>query len=287
MTLIKFLLPGILIISSVACARNQSYPGAEPADAPEAKYFSSDFAPVPEENRQAVAAGPISVDQVLPFEDVHQLAAPGYMETENGYVRLDDGTIYVAVKTDFPGASGEMIYWWFWWQAQKDIRYRIWCPGDHYSTEVADMGQMLDEQLSYRERCLNNTQYPVERIGPDVEKLTIRFVPPESFGFDTSAFTDQGVQAVMCAIVGSRKFGLRVNHSCMVHLFRKKGDGLELRSRFWLGKKLRPRLLRKLFLPEKTAADMYFHCSKEYNHLAAFLPDIYKEFGPSAANRQK
>jgi len=285
MSIVKLMFLFTGIVSCIACARKTVGLNPGPADAPEARYFSTHFAPVPTENLNAVEAGPISAERVLPFEDVRKLSEPGYMDVENGYVLLKDDTVYVAARTDFPGAIKEMVYWWFWWQAQKDIRYRLWCPGDHYSTAVADMDRMADEKLSLQERCLNNPQYPVEDIGSGVEKLTIRFVPPESFGFDTAAFEEQGVAAVMCAVVGSRKLGFTVNHSCMVHLFRKKGDGLELRSRFWLGRKL-PFLLRKLFINEKTASDMYFHCIKEYNHLAAFLPDLYYEFNPSAENDQ-
>lgn len=265
-----------------ACGQNNDSLNAEltleEASMPEAKYYSTDFVPVPDEVMDGLALGSVPEDAALPFSEINRLSQPGYLELENGYSLLEDGTAYVAVRTDFPGASGEMIYWWFWWHAMKDIRYKIWCPGAHYAIGVEDMDQLTDERLSDNQRFLRNPQYPVEDIGPGPMSLSIRFVPPKTFGFKPATFRKNGVAAVICGVVGFKAGQITLEHTNMCHVFRKKGDGLELRSRFWLGKRLNTPNLKKLIITEDLAMDMLLHCSQEFNHLAEFLPDIYNEF---------
>lgn len=265
-----------------ACGPNSDALNAEltleEAAMPEAKYYSDDFLPVPDEVMDGLALGSVPEDKTLPFDEINRLTQPGYLDLENGYSLLEDGTAYVAVRTDFPGATGKMIYWWFCWHAMKDIRYKIWCPGAHYSIGVEDMDRLTNEHLSDKARFLKNPQYPVEDIGPGPMALSIRFVPPKRFGFNTATFRKNGIAAVICGVVGFRAGQMTIEHSYMCHVFRKKGDGLELRSRFWLGKVLNTPNLKKLIITEDLAMDMLLHCSQEYNHLAGFLPDIYNEF---------
>ncbi|MFY9398174.1 MAG: phloretin hydrolase [Desulfomonilia bacterium] len=245
---------------------------------PEARYHDTSFAPIPEEVEAGLSPGPISPEKALRFEAINDLLEPGYLDVENGYCLNPDRTGFVAVRTDFPGATGEMIHWWFWWHALEDIRYKIWCPGEHFAIGVRDEQRMNDASLSYQERYLNNPQYPVEDVGFGIRWLSIRFVPPEDFGFDTSRFDEAGIEAAICGIVGDRIFGFTVEHTYMVHLFRRTDTGLELRSRFWIGKVLPSYCLRKLMIYEYMAKAMGYHCATEYNHLAEFLPDIFEEF---------
>jgi hypothetical protein len=256
------------------------YAGLTPLEKlkPEARYYNSTFAPLPDEVEEAFSNGPISSDQVLDIEDINDLLNPGYLEVENGYILNADGTGFVAVRTDFPDATGDMIHWWFWWHAYRNVRYKIWCPGDHYAISFHNEGQMNNPFLSYEQRYLNNPQYPVEDTGTGIRWLSIRFVPPEDFGFDTSKFNEMGIEAVICGVVGDRIAGLTINHTYMVHLFRRTADGLELRSRFWVGKALKSEALRKLMITENIVKKLGLHCSTEYNHLSEFLPDIYAEF---------
>jgi hypothetical protein len=253
----------------------------EEKEMPEAAFYSTEFAEVPDEVADAVSNGPISPDQALAFEDINDLAKPGYLEVENGYGILEDGTAYVAVRTDFPDADKEMVHWWFWWHAVENVRYKIWYPGAHYAIGAEDMEQLTDESLIAEERYLNNPHYPVEDVGTGVMSLSIRFMSPEAFGFDTSTFKDNDVEAVVCGVVGLRIFNFTIEHSYLCHLFRKNGDDLELRSRFWLGAKLESLFLRKLFINEALALGMMRHCSGEYTHLASFLPEIFNEFSDS------
>jgi hypothetical protein len=80
----------------------------------------------------------------------------------------------------------------------------------------------------------------------------------------------------------------------MCHLVRSIANGVEMRSRFWIGRKINltmlsenspvhhlinTKLLRKILIPGDTPAQMAHHCAQEYNNLAAILPELYRDYG--------
>lgn len=84
----------------------------------------------------------------------------------------------------------------------------------------------------------------------------------------------------------------------MAHVFLRDGDGLVLRSHFWLGAAVRPylpaalagpaagllnrRAFRDLALPRNLAPALARHCAEEYANLAALLPELYGRFAEPA-----
>ena len=246
---------------------------------PEAKYYNPIFAPLPSDVEAAISGGPGDCSRALKFENINDLLKPGYLDLENGYcLNSNDGTGFVAIKTDFPGVTADMIQWWFWWHANKNIRYKIWCPGAHYAISVKNEQQANNPFLSYEQRRVNNTQLPYEDTGNGIFLLSIHWVPPEEFGFDTSKFKEAGIAAVLCAKVGYMVETLNIEHTYMCHVFRKTNNGLELRSRFWPGKLLPDVTLRKLAITQDVVQGLASHNAHEYSHLSGFLPEIYEEF---------
>jgi hypothetical protein len=81
----------------------------------------------------------------------------------------------------------------------------------------------------------------------------------------------------------------------MVHVFLREGDGVVLRSRFWLGAALRPYLpgpvavvtgallnrpaVRRRLLPPDVPRALAVHCSEEFANLAALLPELHARYG--------
>ena len=65
-------------------------------------------------------------------------------------------------------------------------------------------------------------------------------------GMSTDALDDPHVATIVCGYAGDDR--RRVRHSPMFHVFLRDGDGVVLRSRFWLGAALRP------YLPARSAA---------------------------------
>ena len=105
-----------------------------------------------------------------------------------------------------------------------------------------------------------------------------------------SRFSD--IETVICAKVGSVTKNV-APHTKMCHVVRRYEDGLEMRSRFWLGDEVRlhpffgsnlaekvanTRLMRHLLLPAKTGYVMAMHCAQEYNNLAQILPELYQVY---------
>lgn len=82
----------------------------------------------------------------------------------------------------------------------------------------------------------------------------------------------------------------------MFHVFLPEGEGVVLRSRFWLGAALRPylpaplaapaalalnsRVVRRLALPRELPRALARHCAEEYANLGALLPELHSAFGP-------
>jgi hypothetical protein len=94
-------------------------------------------------------------------------------------------------------------------------------------------------------------------------------------------------EVAICARLGSGD--IPVDVGWLVHHVRPTPGGAEMRSRFWMGgrhvalrvrkslvdKALRPIAARQLPDPR----DLMVHCAQEMNHLAAFLPALYRRFG--------
>ncbi|MBN1653395.1 MAG: hydrolase [Deltaproteobacteria bacterium] len=264
---------------------------AEEKTRPYARYFYKKLAPVPEETMRAIQAGPMNPRDALAFERLNDLLDPGYHAVETGYCRMPDNSCYVAVLTMMPEVTAEMIDWWFWWHALESLRYKIWYPGSHAGVSVENREQLENPLLSARERYWNNTQYPVEDVGIGPEIFSITFIPPEDIGFDVSRFVEAHVATAICAVVGS--VTKKVRHTRMCHLVRRTSNGVEMRSRFWIGGNIKldmfsqksvvnrvanTKLIRKLTIPNATPYQMALHCAREYSNLAEILPELYRDW---------
>ena len=208
------------------------------------------------------------------FEDKNLILNDPALQSEVGYSRFADGSYLVSMTCPMPDITPEMINWWFWWHPQKDERYKVWFPGEHFGISYSKKDKAYfnaDILPDFR----NNTQYPLERIGDVVLPLRIDFKDPAEFGFSKETMAKNDIPLIICGHVGAFK-GL-VWHTEMAHIFKQTEDGLMLISRFWLGKKLKNPLLRKLILTDKTARGMAEHCCVEYRNLAEILPQLYKK----------
>jgi len=240
--------------------------------------------------RDAIAAGPIDPARALAPDAVGRLLEPGDLPAETGWCRLRDGTGYAAVRTPMPGVTAEMIDWWFDWHPRDPLRYRIWFPGAHQGISVDPAPR--PEAKPY----WGTVHHPVEDVGLGMQHLRIRFLDPAAFGFPPGALDDPAVATIVCGIVGDDR--RRVWHTRMCHFARRAGDGVELRSRFWLGAVIGPfgpaalsnaaarvlnaPVLRRRLVPGRAPRAMAEHCAAEYANLAALLPELFREYaGPA------
>lgn len=226
----------------------------------------------------------------LPISEKNRLLSDVELQNEIGFCQLASGGWLVAMKSEMPGVTREMVEWWFWWHAQEPLRYKIWFPGEHIGISVAkrDSDYFDSPFTGFR----SNTQYPVEQIGKTTANLYIDFLSPMQFGFDKDIFQPNRIETVVCGNVGLAAFN--IEHTKMAHIFKQSSDGLTIISRFWMGESLRfmnmndrslvnriagSRLVRQQFFHRRRAFEMAEHCSREYRNLAIILPDLYSQYG--------
>ncbi|MFX0101681.1 MAG: DAPG hydrolase family protein [Candidatus Hodarchaeota archaeon] len=250
------------------------------------KYLSNPVPEVSEEILLKLTKNP----RITPIDrlNINELLIDKEIQEEIGYTKLPSGGWLVAMVTDMPRVKGEMINWWMWWHAQESIRYQIWLPGEHVaiSTDPKDSGHFSTPFTDFSP----NTQYPVEKIGRMKLKLSIRFVEPAEFGFDTNLFPANKIETIVCGHVGV--FHGKLEHTEMCHVYKKHENGLKLTSRFWMGdhvhfinlkekgliNRITGKIARKMIFNANQAFNMAIHCNREYHNLALILPEIFQKY---------
>jgi hypothetical protein len=236
---------------------------------------------------EALERGPIDPALAVPLAGIDRLLDPAPLAAESGWCVLPDGVRYVAVRTAMPGVSAEMVDWWFDWHPREPLRYRVWHPLAHSDNSVEPAA------VPGAKAHWGTVHHPVEDVGTGAVHARIAFVAPTELGFSTDALGDPAVATVVCGHVGDDR--RHVRHSAMAHVFLAEGDGVVLRSHFWLGAAIRPylppllatpaaavlnrRRVRSLALPNGLAPALARHCAEEYANLASLLPELYALYG--------
>jgi hypothetical protein len=203
--------------------------------------------------------------------------------------RAADGTALILCTTDLPGVTPAMVDWWFGWHLPESERYKLWHPKAHLKAVVKEDRSHL---ASDRARYVGNTSFVDEYIGEHLTKLAIEFHEPASFG--VTGLDALGATAI-CARTADRV--LSSEGGCLVHLIVPTPRGSEMRSAFWLGQitnrlpvvgslisaLVNRRYVRERVIPDRFLLDLFQHCSEEMNHLAKFLPALYREAHSASA----
>ncbi|MDC7222119.1 MAG: hypothetical protein PQJ60_00190 [Spirochaetales bacterium] len=241
---------------------------------PLARYYYG-LAPLSDEAREAMVYKP--VEGAVPYENINEILEADSEGYEGGFSRFDDMTGYVAVNTSFPGATAEMLDWWFDWVGYDVVRYKIWYPGLHAQALYPEGSHREGDSYSLTQALEKNPEgkikHTIEAIpaGGKLNNLYIHFVDPAEFGLDPSRLG--GDQWAFAAIVYNGPFEV----ARMVHFVRTTDRGVEMRSRFWMGENL-PRFMRKRASTDEQLYNMAYHCAQEYHQLASFLPEVYEEY---------
>ena len=251
---------------------------------PYAKYFYKELAEVPAEDLEKVNAGPVDPSLATSIQDRNDMMKPGYMDVETGYTVMRDGSGFAATLVKMPGITPEMLDWWFNWHPLEGLRYALWCPVAHTDISVKNPAQHLDSSgVDLQERNYGSTHYPVEGFNVEgSQKIAIEFFSPREYGLDMEMFTEPGISRAYCANVILSL--LRTPFNTFFHAIREADDGVEYRSRYWIGytmKKGAPAKVRRPipFKMMDLARNNCLHSLIEYNNLASFLPQLYEEVG--------
>jgi len=249
-------------------------------------YLERPPAAVDPQTAAAVADGPMDRADALALSDLDRLLDPAPLAVETGWCSLADGVGYVAVRTAMPGVTTEMVDWWFDWHPREAIRYRIWHPAAHRSNSV-DLPARSGAKAHW-----GAVHHPVEDIGTGTVHARIAFKRPTELGM---ALDLPDGATIVGGYAGDET--RRMQHTVMVHVFLEEGDGVVLRSRFWIGAAIRPygplgaagarllnnRVVRRAMIPAGVARALAGHCTEEYANLAVLLPELHERYGGGGA----
>ncbi|MFI3260964.1 MAG: hypothetical protein R3Y13_04570 [bacterium] len=247
---------------------------------PYSKYYFKDMAKIPQEDLDIVNKGPVNSKSVIDMHNISKLFDKGYLEIENGYCYMNDGTGFAASKVFMKDVELEMLDWWFNWHPLEDLRYAIWCPVAHNGTSVKTPNEHLDSSgVDLKVRNYNKTHYPDEGFNLNGhEVLTINFKDPSQLGFDIKD------NHVYLASVTRRVLFFNLPVATFVHCARKVEGGTEFRSRYYQsvyinkkGKFKKSIIKFPKSVVESLARNNCLHSLTEYNNLASILPSLYKE----------
>ncbi|MCA9578151.1 MAG: hypothetical protein R3B40_04415 [Polyangiales bacterium] len=267
--------------------RSLGFDARERAQSRYARFMRPMRAGLPASALSAVARGPVAPPRLPGLDEATQLCADGAHELEHGYTRLGDGEARVALATPMPGCTAAMVDWWFGWHAEDPVRYKLWHPGAHvHACWVEDAASTVRGRARY----VGRTSLVDEYLGSSLGRFAIRFVAPASLGLSEVALAEESGATAVCARVGLVDLPLDVGY--LVHHVRPAGDGVEMRSRFWLGGphaavrgagrlgEVVGRAASRWARPtERDALDLLVHCAEEMAHLATLLPDIHAAHG--------
>lgn len=236
---------------------------------------------------EAIEAGPFDPDDALPRDEAIRLCDPEPMEVENGWTKMPDGSVQVAFRTELPGVTAEMIEWWVDWHPWRDDRYRAWHPTEHFGNRP------LPGATAQEKPYWGAVVFFDEEVGDGRSRIRTEFTSPLGFGFSHRPFADPAVKVILSARVGDAW----MTHTDMAHVFIQEGDGLVLRSRFWIAENVRLRmpgmlagledigeflasrkLVRDLAVPDGIGASVARHGAEEHAQLAEILPGLYDRF---------
>ena len=262
---------------------------AEEKARPFSKYFYEEI-PQPDPEHYAMMEEPCDPAKALLPEDRNKLLDPGYLDVEIGWCNLPNGAGFIANKIVYPDVTAEMIDWWFAWHPLEDLRYRIWYPPQHGGIHLGPEGRkrILDDSIPIKERNWGVHHYVTENCDNGMENIIISFMSPEDFGFDMSKWKEPNV----ATFAGGQGWASPVNKkddditapAMMCHIFRNTPEGLEHRTRFWMGYRLsygQPEIClpEGETVPVEAVQGLARHNVKEFTRFKYFLPRIYKEFG--------
>jgi hypothetical protein len=256
---------------------------------PFAKYYDEPI-PQPDPGHYAIMDAPSNPAKAIYPEQLNDLLNPGDLDMEIGWCNLPNGAGFIANRMIYPAVTAEMVDWWFVWHTVEDLRYRIWYPPQHAGIMLSPEARrhMLDQSIPFAQRNWGVTHHVTEDCNCGMENIDISFLSPQHFGFDMSRWKEPYV----ATFAGGFGWAVSVNKTdasitapaLMCHIFRKHPQGLEHRTRFWMGYRMssgKPELTLPpgVAVPQAAIQGLARHNVCEFTRWGQFLPRIHAEFG--------
>ncbi|OON95756.1 MAG: hypothetical protein ATN36_07465 [Epulopiscium sp. Nele67-Bin005] len=253
-------------------------------DIPYSKYLQKAMTKIPQEDLDFINKGPVDPKKALSIVNAKEMLNDGYLEIENGYCVMENGTGFSASKVFMPNVTPKMIDWWFNWHVLEDVRYKIWCPVGHVGISAKEPHLHLDSSnIPLNQRNIGRTHYPIE--GFDIKGATqveIKFYPPSVLGITPHMFKNSSIATFEIATCKNVSPNIPIN--VFFHAIREVEGGIEFRSRYWGRYTIKNNKIAKSNIPLPKnitlalARNNCIHSLIEYNHLSAILPHIYAEY---------
>jgi len=246
-----------------------------------AQFWNPTMRATPSHALSALSNGAVE-STLLPIKDI-AVKEITTSSTQNAFTITSDGSMHINLETHMPGVTPQMIDWWFGWHSDSPERYKLWHPKAHVH---AQWQELPPSETSGRARYVGFTSIVDEFIGTQMLRARIQFRAPKSIGLVDSS-VEEGLDATaICARVGLDE--IPVDMGFLAHHIEAVPGGSLMRSRFWIGPSyfsarnkffapLIPVLKKIITLQEDDARDLLEHCAQEMNHLASFLPDLYRQ----------
>lgn len=267
---------------------------------PYAKYFTDDLE-VPCDMVQALKLAPLPESSLFPstkaglnalFQSPYDLPVAGFGLIGN----KDTGRIICSWSRHFfPGATSEMLRWWFTWHMGHTDRYSLWSPYAHIGNTVPHLDRIDDPNRSYEEKMYDpeNPNRVTELVGDMVLDALIHFTDPKKLGL-TEETIKKGGYTFSASGWSENLAAPGLPAGMMFHLGREVSGGLELISHYWLGTHrgmaeltgMKDEVERALSLAKpvpdemllRGGYDMSVHDMIEFTRLSQILPNLYAEF---------
>jgi len=251
------------------------------------KYYERELAPIAPEKMGKVFGPPMNPVGKLEFVNRAQILEPGF-DDEIGYCSLQDGTGYISDKTFIPGATAEMVDWYFAWRGLDGLRFTILNPTSYLSALSMQSIITRDPDRTIQEKYWDTTQ-EIKRMGmmgpmgpPQIDYLSLKC--PSSVGFDMSKIGyDKEVKTLICG----RNFAdgqppQATPDYFICHLVKEKDGGVEVSTRIWYGWTVmygnnHKSLPDGFIMQPMVAQELMVKNAEEWANIAAILPALYAE----------
>ncbi|MBQ9269241.1 MAG: hypothetical protein IJ206_06930 [Oscillospiraceae bacterium] len=252
---------------------------------PYARFMDLKIDRLPEEVLTRISAPPLSREQVLPIGEISRFYRHGLEEKQFGFCLMEDGSGYLAHYLHIPDLTMEDLGWWFSWHIRRpesvpqeagNLRYKIWCPPDHWDhryvngTDDGD-GSIMVESLDMGAggpvfRSLTRS-VPLSMTGLSGQELS-GFVRRHTILQLTHEHSEDAADRIFTAIMQPHP-----------------ESGVILMSRVWWGYRYQDGQFFRDDAPgkrpctEQILRNNLLHSSYEFNHLRKLLPLLRAELG--------
>ena len=234
---------------------------------------------------QLLDQGAMNPADALPVERWLELLRPeGYSKVEYGYCMMPDGSGYIANYSVLPDSvTPQMRMWYVRWmnihsknlpQGCGNIRYKLWNQADHIDHGLVD-GDIKKGIYTLETLDMGQGEKPIRSVRHNFDVRDYGF-PEEQY----DALEKAGAAVTSCwesfDCPGSHLV-LSVTRSCPL-------GGVETLSREWIGYRAQDgKIIRDEETPDFMLCEPYLrkvqiHNTVEQQHLATFLPELYREY---------